>query len=199
MFPTIQGVDESISDIDGSPMPTTQIAFVDFHRGTELQSLCAKHGITVSNMIQTVWSIVLRSFVGCDEVCFGYVVSGRDVPLANVEQAIGTYIGQLPCRIHIQDKDSAMEVAQKLQDDFFNGLSHQHMSMVDLYHSLPGVSGQLFNTNVHYMRTPSQETHDPPMIQFEYKHGIDPSEASILMSSSTYSSSLFTRESLTYQ
>jgi amino acid adenylation domain-containing protein len=199
MFPTIQGVDESISDIDGSPMPITQIDFVDFHRGTELQSLCAKHGITVSNMIQTVWSIVLRSFVGCDEVCFGYVVSGRDVPLANVEQAIGTYIGQLPCRIHIQDKDSVMKVAQKLQDDFFNGLSHQHMSMVDLYHSLPGVSGQLFNTNVHYMRTPHQETHGPPMIQFEYKHSIDPSEASILISSSTYSSSFFTRESLTCQ
>jgi amino acid adenylation domain-containing protein len=179
MFPTIQGVDHSISDINKTSMPTTQIAFVDFHRGTELQSLCAKYGITVSNMIQTVWSIVLRSFVGCDEVCFGYVVSGRDVPLANVEQAIGTYIGQLPCRIHIQDKDSVIEVAQKLQDDFFNGLSHQHISMVDLYHSLPGVSGQLFNTNVHYMRTPNQETHDPPMIQFEYKHSIDPSEASI--------------------
>ncbi|KAH7245532.1 hypothetical protein BKA59DRAFT_397427 [Fusarium tricinctum] len=179
MFPTIQEVDNRISDVNGSSMPTTQIAFVDFHRGTELQSLCAEHGITVSNIIQTVWSIVLRSFVGCDEVCFGYVVSGRDVPLPNVEQAIGTYIGQLPCRIYIQDKDSVLEVAQKLQDDFFNGLSHQHMSMVDLYHSLPGISGQLFNTNVHYMRTSNQETHDPPMIQFEYKHSIDPSEASI--------------------
>ncbi|KAM0205673.1 hypothetical protein ACHAQI_008962 [Fusarium lateritium] len=177
MFPTIRGDDNSISNSNGFSMPTTQIAFVDFHRGTELQSLCAKHGLTISNMIQTVWSIVLRSFVGCDEVCFGYVVSGRDVPLANVEQAIGTYIGQLPCRIHIQDKDSVTEVAQKLQDDFSNGLSHQHMSMVDLYHSLPGVSGQLFNTNVHYMRTPNQETHEPPMIQFEYKHSIDPSEA----------------------
>lgn len=179
MFPTIQGVDKSMKDVNGSSMPTTHTAFVYFHRGAELQSLCAKHGITVSNMIQTVWSIILRSFVGCDEVCFGYVVSGRDVPLVNVEQAIGTYIGQLPCRISIQDKDSVLEVAQKLQDDFFNGLSHQHMSMVDLYHSLPGVSGQLFNTNVHYMRTPSQEKHDPPMIQFEYKHGNDTSEASI--------------------
>ncbi|KAM0260538.1 hypothetical protein ACHAPA_010224 [Fusarium lateritium] len=176
MFPTIRGDDNNINDSNGFSMPTTQIAFVDFHRGAELQSLCAKHGLTVSNMIQTVWSIVLRSFVGCDEVCFGYVVSGRDVPLANAEQAIGTYISQLPCRIHIQDKDSVMEVAQKLQDDFFNGHPYQHMSMVDLYHSLPGVSGQLFNTNVHYMRNPDQETHGSPIVQFEYKHSIDPSE-----------------------
>ncbi|KAF5679391.1 peptide synthetase [Fusarium heterosporum] len=174
MFPTNQGVNKS-----EAAKPTTQIAFVYFHRGTELQSLCAKHGITISNLIQTVWGIILRSFVGCDDICFGYVVSGRDVPLPNLEQAIGTYIGQLPCRIQIQDTDSVMEVALKLQDGFFNGLAHQHMHMVDLYHSLPGITGQLFNTNVHYMRAPSPEMPEPPMIEIDLKHSNDTAEYDI--------------------
>ncbi|KAJ4249123.1 hypothetical protein NW762_012457 [Fusarium torreyae] len=175
MFPTIQR-----NDIELSPS-TTHTVIVNFDRGTELQSLCAKHGITISNFVQTVWSIVLRSFVGFDEVCFGYVVSGRDVPLANIEQAIGTYIGQLPCRISIQDTDSVKGVAKRLQDDFFNGLVHQHISIAELYHSLPGVSGQLFNTNVHCMRTPNIEPHDSSRLQFEYKHSVDPSEYDITL------------------
>ncbi|KAF9768845.1 hypothetical protein IL306_013805 [Fusarium sp. DS 682] len=173
MFPTIQ------SDGIEPPNSSTQTVSIDFDRGTELQSLCAKHGITISNLVQTVWSIVLRSFVGCSEVCFGYVVSGRDVPLPNIEQAIGTYIGQLPCRINIQDTDSVMEVARRLQDDFFDGLIHQHISLAELYHSLPSASGQLFNTNVHCMRTPNLEPHDFSSLQFEYKRSIDPSEYDI--------------------
>ncbi|KAH8647284.1 hypothetical protein BX600DRAFT_532785 [Xylariales sp. PMI_506] len=151
---------------------------VDFDEGARLRKFCAEYGVTVSNIIQAVWALVLRSYLKSNDLCFGYVVSGRDVPLPAIEEAVGTYIGQLPCHVHIDNTSSYIDIAKGLQEDYFSGISNQHVSFVELYHSL-GITGQLFNTNVHVTRVANLGVHEFSNLSFEYKRSTDPSEYDI--------------------
>jgi hypothetical protein len=112
----------SLGDSD-APVSEMLNADVDFSRGLELLKFCKANGVTVSNVIQTAWALVLRSYVKCNEVCFGYVNSGRDAPLDGIEEAIGTYIGQLICRVDIPANDSVMQIIKKVQEGYLNGSS----------------------------------------------------------------------------
>lgn len=151
---------------------------VDFSRGLELLKFCKAYGITVSNVIQTAWALVLRSYVKCNEVCFGYVVSGRDTPLDGIEEAIGTYIGQLVCRVDISASDSVMQIIKRVQEGYLNGLDYPHVPLSELYHGL-GLAGQpLFNTNMHLMRVTDPNGYEFSSLAMEYKYTVDPSEVS---------------------
>jgi len=122
--------------------------------------------------------MVLRAVTGLSQVYFGYVVSGRNIPLAGIETAIGTYINQLICRIDFSMHDTAISVAQKIQDDYFDGLQHQHVSLTELYHELGIAGGRLFNTNMHLMRLVDANGISLSSLNFDYQHSTDPSEVS---------------------
>lgn len=157
--------------------PAARMLDVNFGRTHEIKAFCTANGITVSNFIQASWASILRMYTGQDDVCFGYVVSGRDAAFPGIESAIGTYIGQLPARICIHIDDQLIQVAKKLQADYFSAFEHQHVSLMELHHNL-GVSGPLFNTNIHYMRSEDSDSHSFSSLQFDYMRSIDPSEVS---------------------
>ncbi|KAF2112852.1 hypothetical protein BDV96DRAFT_663657 [Lophiotrema nucula] len=157
---------------------TSRFMEVEFDQYTRMKDVCKENGITIANLMQTAWCLVLRSYVCRNQICFGYVVSGRDIPIPGIEEAIGTYIGQLPCLVHVESTDAFITVARKMQEDYFDGLPYQHVSLVDLYHAL-GIRGQVFNTNVHYTRVADFGAHKFSSLAFEYARSIDPSEFDI--------------------
>ncbi|KAK3312656.1 hypothetical protein B0H66DRAFT_631298 [Apodospora peruviana] len=157
---------------------------ISFHRGAEVLRFCKESGITVSNMMQTAWALVLRAYTNqSEQVCFGYVASGRDVPLCGIDEAIGTYIGQLACVVDFTSAGLTVEgIARRIQDEYLNGLQYQHVSLAELFHSLgSGVkgTGRLFNTNVHLMRVVDPTGYRFSTLELEFKHTIDPSEYDI--------------------
>lgn len=66
---------------------------VDFREPpAKLQAFCQKHNLTVANVFQTAWGLVLRNLTGLDQACFGYLTSGRDVPVNGIADAVGNFI-----------------------------------------------------------------------------------------------------------
>ncbi|KAF4237725.1 hypothetical protein CNMCM8980_002384 [Aspergillus fumigatiaffinis] len=119
---------------------------VSFEYMSELHAFCNRTGLTISNVIQVAWGLVLRAFTGLDTVLFGYLASGRDVPLAGIEDAVGPYINMLVCRIDVNQSATLLDILHKVQRDFMQGVSLQHLPMTELFHSATDGGHGMFNT-----------------------------------------------------
>jgi len=65
---------------------TELIPLCDTHT---IQNFCRKNRLTVSNIAYAAWSLTLSRYTNQEEVCFGYPVSGRALPVRNIEKIIG--------------------------------------------------------------------------------------------------------------
>ncbi|PKX91280.1 uncharacterized protein P174DRAFT_506779 [Aspergillus novofumigatus IBT 16806] len=137
-----------------------QSVIVPFEHAVELDAFCRGTGLTMSNVVQVAWGLVLRAFTGLDSVLFGYVSSGRDAPVAGIEAAVGPFINILVCRIDFDRSATLLEMVHKAQRDFTRGFSSPHFSLAELFHSGNDGSHKMFNTGITF----------PPELQESRQH-----------------------------
>lgn len=80
-----------------------------------LQSLVRQHHLTLNNLVQGVWALLLSRYSGEDDVVFGTTVSGRPPNLAGVESMIGLFINTLPMRIKVSPNSSLWTWLKNIQ------------------------------------------------------------------------------------
>lgn len=166
-----------------------QVTPVELEAPSELHNFCETFGFTISNLFQLAWALVLRSYTGLDTVCFGYITSGRDTPVPDIENTVGPFINMLTCRSNLMENTSILKMLEENQSDFVRSLAHQHMPLADVLHSV-NMSGQpLFNTTISLQSsvTKSNSLNESEVI-FEAIEGHDPTEVRgilLLTSSST--------------
>ncbi|KAF2475447.1 acetyl-CoA synthetase-like protein [Lindgomyces ingoldianus] len=151
---------------------------LDFDRYADLQKLGERSSVTLSNIMLAAWAVVLRTYTGSNDVCYGYLTSGRNLPIDNIQDAVGAYINMLVSRISLSRSQSLLDVFQKVQSDFIESLPYQHCSLAQFQHDL-GLSGKaLFNTAVSIQNHRAAEFSSTrgSNIEFEHIDGFDASE-----------------------
>ena len=142
----------------------------------QVHAFCSQHSVTLSNVLQLVWSLVLRTYLGSDNVCFGYLNSGRDVPLEGIEDAVGLFISMLVCRMDITSEMTIAQALEQIQNDYTQSTAHQGFSLSDMQHEV-SVSGKaLFNTAFTFQRRPELNDAKEQGIVFDVIDAEDPSE-----------------------
>lgn len=155
--------------------------FMDFDRFREVQSLAEKSNVTFANILLAAWALVLRTYTGSSDVCYGYLTSGRNVPIDNIQKAVGAFINMLVSRIKVSQSLTLVDIFQKVQNDFIESLPHQHCSLAQFQHDL-GLSGKaLFNTAVSVQNHGAAEgpVAEDSNVEFEHLDAHDPSEFAI--------------------
>lgn len=127
---------------------------VDFGSLTQLQRVCEKKGITLSNVFNAAWGLTLRLFCGSDDVSFSYMASLRDVPADGVQWVVGPVINLMVCRMKISSDSLLMDVLEQIQNDYMESLPYRHTSLIDIQHALRLSDASLFNSGVSYRRLP---------------------------------------------
>jgi amino acid adenylation domain-containing protein len=122
---------------------------------TTLQKLCQSNDITPANVLQLAWALVLSSRTQLDEVCFGYLSSGRDIPIDGAETLVGPMINMIVCNIALDYSQSCIDAMKDIQDRFLDSFEHQRVSLATIQHSLSSSQQSLFNTTVSYVRAPN--------------------------------------------
>jgi amino acid adenylation domain-containing protein/non-ribosomal peptide synthase protein (TIGR01720 family) len=145
----------------------------------QLQAFCKNAGVTASNVLQLVWGLVLRCYTGSDEICFGYLSSGRDIPVRDIEDAVGAFINMLICRLNLADDLKLDEALQKMQTDFVRGMEHQTTSLAEVQHELGLSETSLFNTAFTFQRRSNIAERTPQSLVFDLIDTHDPSEYKI--------------------
>lgn len=125
---------------------------LEFGNTAEVFAEAKAQNVTISNMLQVAWALVLRMYTGLTDVSFGYLTSGRDAPIDNIDRAVGPFINMLTCRLNVSNEKTVGGLLEIVQNDFLKGLSAQYCSLAAVQHVL-NMSGQpLFNTNMSIFR-----------------------------------------------
>jgi NRPS condensation-like uncharacterized protein len=137
------------------------------------QAFCEQYGVTMSNIIQTAWGLVLRQYTGLKHVSFGCLSSGRD---ASTEQdVVGPYLAMLICRMNLESNKSLAQVIESTRDDFTRSVPHQNCSLADIQHAL-GLSSALFNTVMSIQKRVEADSSKNPSLLIDLLDQHDPTE-----------------------
>jgi amino acid adenylation domain-containing protein len=144
------------------------------------------HGVTMANLVQLAWAVVLAGYTGSTDAIFGYLASGRDAPIPNAGEIVGPMINMMVSRIQLglpqlRGKTVA-QAAQQVQNDALDAFHNQRTSLSEIQHALRLSDQGLFNTTVSYYRPSIEGTPvaavspGSPSLAAEYIAGQDPTE-----------------------
>lgn len=111
-----------------------------------LRQFCLDHDVTLANTFQLAWALVLRTYLNSDSACFGYVTSGRDVPIPNIDITVGPFINMLVCNISLQGTAKILDLLEQNQADFVQSLTHQALALGQKTRCAKVSDTALFNT-----------------------------------------------------
>lgn len=131
----------------------------------QLRQFCLSHGVTTANIVQTAWAIVLRLYTGNSDVCFGYLSSGRDLPVDDIDGIVGPLINMLVCRLQTAPSTNIVELVQQVQQNYVTSLEHQHCSLAQIQHALSLSGRPLFNTIISVQRGTSTTEDGTSLVQ----------------------------------
>jgi amino acid adenylation domain-containing protein/non-ribosomal peptide synthase protein (TIGR01720 family) len=142
----------------------------------ELTAFCERKNVTLVNFFQLAWGLVLKQYLGTEDVCFGYLSSGRDAPLDDIEQGVGAFITMLVSRMILDDSIIIETALEKIADDLVKTLPNQHCGLAEIHHALKLGSQPLFNTIISFHRETDHELITDSSIIVEAIKGYDPTE-----------------------
>ncbi|KAG5924159.1 D-lysergyl-peptide-synthetase subunit 1 [Claviceps africana] len=141
LFPTL---------VDQSAPKRLEFGTVDIELASPatLARFCEKHKLATTVVLHIIWAVVLQRYTATDEVCFGYMTSGRHADIARVEHVVGPLFNMLVARIVLAYPLSLLSIMGTYQERFLGSLHHQHQPLAETLHSIGSSSGDLFNTMV---------------------------------------------------
>ncbi|PLB51476.1 nonribosomal peptide synthetase [Aspergillus steynii IBT 23096] len=99
-----------------------------------LHAFCQLHELTMATVFQIAWGLVLRAYTKSDDVCYGYMTSGRDTPIQGIEDAVGPFINLLVRRVNFHESQSAIATLRQSQEDFTQCLPYQYWPLAAITH-----------------------------------------------------------------
>lgn len=110
-----------------------EISFkLSFEITNQLQSLAQKHHLTLNNLVQGAWGLLLSRYSGETDIVFGATVSGRTSELPNIDAMVGLFINTLPVRLQISGKEKLIPWLKTLQSQQFEQEPYTYYSLADI-------------------------------------------------------------------
>jgi non-ribosomal peptide synthetase component F len=123
---------------------------------------------------------VLRHYTGRDDASYGYLTSGRDIPIAGVSDLVGTLIHMLVYRQDITETTMVSELLERTKEDFLQSLPYQYGLIEALGAQAEGSEQLLFNTIMSLQYSgglgETADAADMPLVRFENTGGQDPNQ-----------------------
>ncbi|KAI1343736.1 hypothetical protein F5Y15DRAFT_367766 [Xylariaceae sp. FL0016] len=111
-----------------------------------LDNFAREQKMDMSTVLRAAWGLLLKTYVGSDDVLFGCRVSGRDMPVRGLGSAVGPFSSVLACRLRLPADVSLKQLLWDAEDERLNALQHQHSSLDSIQHELKIKGDRLFNT-----------------------------------------------------
>lgn len=119
---------------------------------------CQKDELTTPAILCTAWSLTLKAYLDTENVLFGLMFWGRDLPLHGAESILGPMINLLPIRARVLDDSTAIRVCHDFQANYVQQLARQTLSLARIQTVMnaarggQGPSRAMFNTMVNIQK-----------------------------------------------
>ncbi|KAF7181472.1 hypothetical protein CNMCM7691_000690 [Aspergillus felis] len=144
-----------------------------------IEAYCRDRNVTAPNVFGLAWALVLGSYTGADDVCFGSLNSGRELPFDGAPEIVGPLINLLTMRVNLKDA-TLQQLVRQVHADYAAGLAHQTYPVADIFHR-KGLGGRsLFNTGISIERVSSpQDAQSSTELRLVQR--VDPTEYDIVL------------------
>ncbi len=98
----------------------------------QVQSVARQHHLTLNNLVQGAWALLLSRYSGEPDVVFGATVSGRPPTLDGVDSMVGLFINTLPIRVQVTGKAELLPWLKHLQTQQFEQEQYAYYSLAEI-------------------------------------------------------------------
>ncbi|MBH1937166.1 amino acid adenylation domain-containing protein, partial [Streptomyces sp. AV19] len=146
----LDGVTEAHPVAPGATLDASvEPADVEADAGPELtaalDAAARGRGLTLGNVLHTLWGVLVGSLTGATDVVSGTTVSGRPADLPGAETMVGLFINTLPVRVRLDPGATLASTAAAVQAEQAALMDHQHLGLAGIQR-LTAVDGPLFDT-----------------------------------------------------
>ncbi|KAH8806060.1 hypothetical protein F5884DRAFT_836290 [Xylogone sp. PMI_703] len=165
----------SLEEPDERPSKRLHSFKINMSITQDVVRLCEKLRVTKANVFRAAWALVLRKICCSNDICFGYLTSGRDIASLAMNEVVGPCISTLVCRVAIPEGSTTplASVLQQVQEDSVRTLVHQHGYLSGLTTNR-GLSSPLFDTLMNFRTHLKPEGLDGYGIGFKHLASYDP-------------------------
>jgi amino acid adenylation domain-containing protein/non-ribosomal peptide synthase protein (TIGR01720 family) len=97
-----------------------------------------------NDVMQALWSVLLRRYSNDADVLFGATVSGRPPELPGVDTMVGLFINTLPVRVDVRDEAAFWSLAADVQSRQIERRSYEYCSAGQVHRWADGAHGPLY-------------------------------------------------------
>jgi surfactin family lipopeptide synthetase C len=98
----------------------------------KLQYAARHHHLTLNNLVQGAWALLISRYSGESDVVFGATVSGRPPTLTGVDSMVGLLINTLPIRLQVNGKAELLTWLKQLQSQAFEQEQYAYYSLAEI-------------------------------------------------------------------
>lgn len=92
-----------------------------------------KSRVSVNAVFESAFSIALQKFSGCADIVFDKVISGRGVPLKNIENTVGLFVNTVPTRVSSNENSTLSDVLKKTQIQTIDANTFGTLALSEIY------------------------------------------------------------------
>ncbi|KAJ1911183.1 hypothetical protein IWQ60_010259, partial [Tieghemiomyces parasiticus] len=120
-----------------APMLSTELTgehgFSDYHctldvDKSRLHNAAQQFGVTLSILLKAAYALVLAQYLDRDDLVIGFVVSGRNLDVADIDTVVGPCLNTVPLRFRLS-KQPIGQWLQQLQADATGMIPFEHTSL----------------------------------------------------------------------
>lgn len=86
-------------------------------------------GFTIATAIRGAWALLVSLYTSSNDVVFGETLTGRNAPIAGVEEIEGPMIATIPVRVAVDPKATVSEYLQEIHSQSVSGIPHEHFGL----------------------------------------------------------------------
>ena len=98
----------------------------------KLQTAARQHHLTLNNLVQGAWSLLISRYTGEKDVIFGATVSGRQPVLENIESMVGLLINTIPTRVKIDNPTEILSWLKELQTQAIEQEQYSYFPLAEI-------------------------------------------------------------------
>ncbi|MBE8967603.1 non-ribosomal peptide synthase/polyketide synthase, partial [Nostocales cyanobacterium LEGE 12452] len=97
-----------------------------------VQTFAQQHKLTINNLVQATWALLLCRYSQETDVVFGATVSGRPPSLVGIESIVGIFINTLPVRVQVSADTELLTLLKDLQAQQVESEQYSYSSLVEI-------------------------------------------------------------------
>lgn len=112
--------------------PAKNTATVEDGVVSRIQDFCRRHEVTVDALFEAALGCLLFNYNNCLDAVFGKVVSGRNVNLNGISEAVGLFINTVPVRLQNEDDLTCLSFIKCANAQNVEGLDYHHCPLAEI-------------------------------------------------------------------